>query len=345
MEGGVRAVRTGAIVGGGLLALAPGVAAAHDWGWAPAPSGRFPEALAEWSLDPLGFVAAIVLAVAYGWGYRRLRRDAPGFHFSRWHPVAWYGGVAVLLAALISPIDTYASELFWVHMLQHVLLVMGTAPLLLLGAPATLALRSAPARVRRSYFVPVLQSRVLHGLTQPVVAYVLFVLSIWLWHIPAGYDGAVRNEAVHFLEHAAFLSGALLFWWLIIGVDARAGRPGHIGRGALLLLAIFQNIGLALILNSVGDPIYDTYINPLRGWGPDPLTDQRIGAGIMWVPGAMMYGLALIVTVYFWAEHEQFKARQGDLVRALAERSGRAAPGAPGGVQPGGGAPLRKGTA
>ena len=224
-----------------------------------------------------------------------------------------------MLLGLMSPVDTYSDDLFWMHMIQHVMITMIVAPLMLLGAPATLALRAASPRVRTTYLVPFLNSRLVRALTWPPAAIVIYIASVWSWHWPDAYDAAIASEAVHFVEHGVFLLGAVLLWWLVIGVDATKLRPHHVWRCALLVVAILQNIGLGLILINVGEPVYDTYATAaaVREWGPDALLDQRIGAGIMWVPGSMMFALAIIVTVYYWAEREGFKDRRNDTVRDM----------------------------
>ena len=313
-------------------ALAPAAALAHDG--TAAESGDILVALTTWSFDAPGVVLTLIAGGVYWWGYRRLRAAAAAdpapsggqrFHFSRWRPAAFATGIGLMLLALVSPIDTYSDDLFWVHMLQHVLIVMVIAPLLLLGAPATLALRAASPRVRRQYVVPLLNSRLLQILLYPPVAILILVGAIWIWHIPSLYDAAIDSEPLHFLEHTTFLSGGLLFWWLIIGVDASHLRPGHIARVAILIVAILQNLALGLILTSLGEAVYESYarLEGLREWGPSALTDQRIGAGIMWVPGTMMFAIAVLVIVYYWAEHETFRSRRADLLRDLDERAGR----------------------
>lgn len=308
-----------------LMGLPPGVALAHDGSAANA--GALGEVLTSWSFNPPGVVLTLAIAALYFWAYRRLRRIAPTFHFPRWQAIAFGSGMLLLLLSLISPIDTYSDDLFWVHMVQHMLIVMVIAPLLLFGAPATLALRSASKRVRQQYLVPLLQSRVLGIVTYPPLAILLLVASVWIWHLPTLYDAAIGSEALHFLEHNSFLAGGLLFWWLVIGVDASHLRPGYPGRVAVLVMGIMQNIALALILTNAGDPIYNNYkvAALLRDWGPSALTDQRLGAGVMWVPGAMMFGLAILVVFYYWAEHEGFEGRRGDMVRELAKRPAREA--------------------
>ncbi len=305
-------------VAGALAAIgAPTLASAHDGRYAE--SGDLLNALRVWSVDAPGTALVLLVGGLYAWGYYRLRRDSPQFHFPRWHLWCFGAGWLFMLVGLMSPIDTYSDDLFWVHMLQHVLITMVVAPLMLLGAPATLALRAASPRVRATYLVPFLNSRLVRSLTWPPTSIVLYIASVWSWHWPDAYDAAIASEALHFVEHGVFLFGAILLWWLVIGVDATRLRPHHVWRCALLVVAILQNIGLGLILINVNDAIYDTYATAaaVREWGPTALLDQRIGAGIMWVPGSMMFALAIIVTVYFWAEREGFKARRSDIVRDM----------------------------
>ena len=302
----------------GLAAVvAPSAALAHDGRYAE--SGDFLHALGVWSVDAPGLALVLIVGGLYGWGYYRLRRDSPNFHFPRWHGWCFFAGWVFMLLGLVSPIDTYSDDLFWVHMVQHVFITMLVAPLMLLGAPATLALRSASPRIRTSYLVPFLNSRLVRVLTWPPAAIIIYIASVWSWHWPDAYDAAIASEAVHFVEHGVFLFGAVLLWWMVIGVDATRLRPHHVWRCALLVLAIMQNIGLGVILINVGDAIYDTYATAaaVREWGPTALIDQRIGAGIMWVPGSMMFALAVIMTVYFWAEREGFKDRRNDAVRDM----------------------------
>jgi len=298
-------------------ALLPTGLLAHDGRYAE--SGELLNALQVWSIDAPGLAIVIVVGGLYAWGYYRLRRDSPNFHFPRWHAWSFAAGWLVMLLGLMSPVDTYSDDLFWMHMIQHVMITMIVAPLMLLGAPATLALRAASPRVRTTYLVPFLNSRLVRALTWPPSAIVIYIASVWSWHWPDAYDAAIASEAVHFVEHGVFLLGAVLLWWLVIGVDATKLRPHHVWRCALLVVAILQNIGLGLILINVGEPVYDTYATAaaVREWGPDALLDQRIGAGIMWVPGSMMFALAIIVTVYFWAEREGFKDRRNDTVRDM----------------------------
>ena len=314
----LRALAALIMIGCAVVAvLVPAVAGAHDGRFAE--NGELLTALGVWSIDPAGLAIVLIVGGLYAWAYYRLRRDSPQFHFPRWHGWCFATGWVFMLLGLMSPVDSYSDDLFWMHMIQHVMITMIVAPLMLLGAPATLALRAASPRIRTTYLVPLLNSRIVRALTWPPVAIVLYIASVWSWHWPDAYDAAIASEVVHFVEHGVFLFGAVLLWWLVIGVDATRLRPHHVWRCALLVVAILQNIALGLILINVSDPIYDTYATAaaVREWGPDALLDQRIGAGIMWVPGSMMFALAIIVTVYYWAEREGFKDRRNDAVRDM----------------------------
>ena len=88
-------------------------------------------------------------------------------------------------------------------------------------------------------------------------------------------------------------------------------------------MAMIQNLGLALLITTSSDALYETYerLAAIREWGPAVLLDQQIGGGVMWVPGTMMLAIAVLVTAYFWADHEGFRGRQMNLVRELEERS------------------------
>ncbi|HJN94025.1 MAG TPA: cytochrome c oxidase assembly protein, partial [Dehalococcoidia bacterium] len=232
--------------------------------------------------------------------------------------------IIVLLFALVSPIDTYGDDLFISHMLQHVLVMMVVAPLLILGKPVTLGLRAASPAIRRRYLLPTLRSRALNLLLRPQIVLALFVSTIWLWHIPDLYDAAIANDALHSLEHFSFLAASLLFWWLIIDADPTPLRPGHPVRAVMLIVAIIQGIVLGSVITSLGEPIYETYeaAAVARDWGPSALSDQRTGAGLVWIPSGLVFVLALLITFQAWLDRMERETEQEDMVRRL--RSERA---------------------
>src|SRR5262249_23263781 len=132
---------------------------------------------------------------------------------------AFYVGLAALAVAVSPPLDTAADELFWAHMTQHALLQMVAPPLIVLGAPWLVVWRVFPLGGRRRVSRWVLRSRAAsplrvsaNVLALPAVAWVLFLGTIAVSHLPAVFDFVQRHAAVHELEHLVFLGLGLVFW-------------------------------------------------------------------------------------------------------------------------------------
>jgi putative membrane protein len=139
----------------------------------------------------------------------------------------------VLMLALLSPLHALGGQLFSAHMLQHELLMLVAAPLLVLGRPFMPCLRGLPLLCRRAVGRFGRMGWVQggwHGLTHPLIAWSLQTVALWLWHAPGLFQGALDNRAVHSLQHLSFLASAGLFWWALI-----RGRHGLIGYGAAVL--------------------------------------------------------------------------------------------------------------
>ena len=303
-----------------LLAAAalgvPAVALAHG---ATAPAPRLPGVLFAWRLDPIVIGALLVTAAAYLWAVRRVGTAHP----TNPHPVyrTWLfcAGLATIGLALLSPVEAYEGALFSVHMVQHMLLELLAAPLLLAGAPITLTLRVASPSVRRR-ILAILQSRIVHAISFPVVAWVLFAAVNWGWHFSVLYDQALENALLHHLQHATFLGAALLFWWPAIGADPSPWRLPHPVRILYLLLALPQNSFLGVALMSASTVLYPHYVTNERGWGISPLDDQALGGVLMWVVGDVAFLVGAMVVVALWMRHEERRTERIDR-RLAAERA------------------------
>lgn len=165
-----RTLRRSLLVFAALAALVPAVASAHG-GIQPEPS--FPGVLLRWQFDPFLLVALALSSWFYWSGVRRVARLHPKSPFPRARIVSFYSGIAAVVAALLSPLAVYDTQLFAVHMWQHMVLVLIAAPLLLIGTPVTLALRAASPSLRKNVLLPLLHSRVLKVLTFPVLAWII----------------------------------------------------------------------------------------------------------------------------------------------------------------------------
>ncbi len=251
----------------------------------------------------------LVVALVYARGTRASRRW-PG-----WRTLAFFAGLLTLLLALATQLEEYAFELFSAHMLQHMLLTLVAAPLLLLGAPITPLLRGLPKGARRSVIAPLARWRplrlVLHTLRSPLVAGILYVGGLYYWHIPRVYDAAVEEPLLHSLEHGWYVATALLFWSVVIDPEPFRSPMPHAARIVYLLLAgAAQNTILGGVLAFSSRVFYPHYSTSPLEYGIDPLTDQRIGGAIMWVPGDMIFLVAASFAFFRWLQTEEDTQRR-----------------------------------
>src|SRR6266498_2135531 len=165
--------------------------------------------MTSWRLDPPVVVGIFGIGLVYVEATRRLKRIGAGFPRSRERCLL--AGLAVVFLALDGPIDAGASGLLSVHMLQHMLLTMVAAPLIVLGAPVTLALRASSPGTRRRILVPILNSRMARIAANPLVAWSLLFVVLWASHLTSLYEAAMLNRGLHALEHVAYLATAVLF--------------------------------------------------------------------------------------------------------------------------------------
>ncbi len=244
---------------------------------------------ARWTFDPWLICGMTLAVVLYARGARGLVGRAG---FPAWRPWCFALGILVILIALTSPIDSLGHLLLSVHMVQHWLLLMLAAPLLLLGAPGIPVLRALPRVVRREALGPFLASpRIRHAfsiLVHPVTGVVAFTLATWIWHAPALYQAALESTVVHRLEHATFLAGAILFWWSIIAPWPWRRRWHEIALVGCLLAADLQNTVFCAVLTFSQSVIYPNYEATSTAYGWNALRDQHTAGAFMWTAGQVV---------------------------------------------------------
>ncbi len=298
-----------ALAGASALGIAASARVlAHGEGL-PVPS--FPGVLLDWSLDPLPLIGCLLAAGAYLWAERqtdRVHAVTPVPRYRRW---LFLGGLLAIAVALVSPIDTYEGQLFSIHMVQHMLLELVAAPLIVMAAPITLALRAASPRGRR-WILAVLHSRVLRWLAFPLTAWLLFAAVNWGWHFSSLYNVALEDDVVHYIEHLTMLGAGLLFWWPVISPDPMPWRMPHPVRLLYLFLALPQNSFLGVALLSSESVLYPHYLTTIRSWGPSPLADQQLGGTLMWVMGDMVFLAAMLGVVAAWMRFEDVRTARLD---------------------------------
>jgi len=284
-----------------LLALAGTSLSAHgvsEW--------TEPRALSPFDLM---VIAALSLSGAlYAIGSWKLR--AAGARRRRFEPIAFGLGWMALMIAVLPPLDGLAIQLFSAHMGQHELMMLVGAPLVMAGRPLPVWVTGLPstlkpAAVRLLQAGPTTSSW--RWLTTPVVACALHGLAIWVWHLPVAYDAAVRNEAVHVVQHVSFVGTSIFFWWgLLYG---RYGRAGY-GAAVLYVFATAVHTGLlGAMVTFAGAPLYDVYLQPAAARGIDPLGDQQVAGLLMWVPAGLIFTALGIALFSAWIGESERRGR------------------------------------
>ena len=276
--------------------------------------------------DPFILLVGIVVVVAYAVAASGARHPVP-----RARQGAFASGVAVVVFAIGSPLDAYAGALLSVHMVQHLLLTLVAAPLILLGRPLSLARRSDAGR---RALPRMLRSRPAHVLIHPVVTWSVYAVVLWGTHFSPAYQAALDNALVHALEHAAYLGAALLFWFPVIGSEPSPLRLGYPARLLYLFLAGPMGAFLGLAINQAAAPLYRHYATLERAWGPTPLADQQAAGVVMWMAGGLGMLVAVLVVAAAWARSDRATAARLDALDASGIASG------PPATSPGG--PLRR---
>ena len=234
--------------------------------------------------------------------------------------VAFWVGWGSMLVAVAPPMDRASIVLFSMHMAQHELLMLVGAPLMIVGRPLVPWLWALPDRLRPSAG-RLLQTPALGGswarLTQPAIAWALHGAVVWVWHVPAFYEAAVRSEALHAFQHATFVGTSVLFWWgLIYG---RYGRAAYGASAFYVFLTSLHTGVLGAIFALSERPFYPLYATRAAGLGQDAAIDQQLAGLNMWIPAGiilMVFGLALVVA--WLAESERRTRASGTLLAAVA---------------------------
>jgi putative membrane protein len=277
----------------GILCFAPVVAFAH------VPQGDSPA-------SDVGVVVVAVLllipVLLYGAGLARCWRRGAGHGVRATRTACFAGGMLALAACLLPPLDTWSATRFAAHMIQHELLMLVAAPLLVLGRPLPVFLWafSGPTRARLAAWTragPV--SATWRMLMHPATGWTAHALALWVWHVPVLFHAALEDRLLHDLQHLTFTLTALLFWsGLLLARSAR-----RLGAAVLYLFTTTVHTGvLGALITFATRP---WYVPDSTFELPDALQDQQLGGLIMWVPGSMVYVGAGLVLLLQWVRRSE----------------------------------------
>jgi putative membrane protein len=260
----------------------------------------------SWTLSPVVLLGAAILGGVYVRRWISVRSSGAGRAAAEapvWRLCCFLGSILIAVIALISPVDALADQLFFAHMIQHMLL-LDLAPILgILGFTKVIlrpVTRSVSELERRAGF-----------LAHPAAAVVLYVGVIWAWHIPSAYDFAVSHPLVHIGEHLTFVLAGSLYWWhLISPIRARLRLDGMGPIVYMLSTKLFVG-ALGMGLAFAPSALYPYYVHHARVWGISAQDDQSIAGLIMAVEQSLVMGVALVILfIRALAESERSQERE-----------------------------------
>lgn len=295
-----------------LVAGAPALVLAHG---DEVHSINTPRAFSPWDVAVLlllGIVGTLYLA-----GVMRLARrahsgsPAPAARLTLWEPLAFAIGWGALVLSILPPLDSLSLQFFSVHMIQHELMMLVGAPLVIFGRPLQRCIAGLPD-MWRSRAARAFQGRTMSSawrlFTAPLVAWTLHGLAIWVWHMPALYDAAVANEGIHTLQHAMFVGTSALFWWGMV-----YGRYGRVGYGAAVFyvfLTVVHTGILGAMVTFAPTPLYPIYAAAAAAHGSNALVDQQRAGLLMWIPAGLVMTLLGLALFAAWLGESERRAVQ-----------------------------------
>jgi cytochrome c oxidase assembly factor CtaG len=263
----------------------------------------------------------LVSGALYGYGVYRLRRR--GDHWPPGRTVAFVvGGLGSIAAVTVTGIEAYDDTLLSVHMVQHMVLAMVGPIFLALGAPVTLALRTMRKGPRRK-LLAFLQSRPIHVLTFPLVAFGIFIANPFALYFTGLYKLTLENDWLHELTHIHFIVTGCLFFWPLLGLDPLPNRWPYPGRALLMVLSVPFHTVLGLTIMQDKTLLAGDYYPSLHLAWSNPWSDQVNAGGILWAGGELVSVTMLGILIIQWMRQSEREARRIDraLDRAEAEQA------------------------
>jgi len=262
----------------------------------------------------IAFTPSVLIGGAtalYLWGAWRVGRADPESPWSVKRTIAFVGAMVLVFVAIETVIGVYDDTLFYDHMIQHILLIMGAAPLIAMGAPVELLVRSTIGGTHR-VVTRVLDSRVAEVVGHPITGFVLYAVFIPVAHLTSLYNVMLTNDLVHDNEHLAFLLVGYLFWRPVVAIEPSRHPLTPALRLVYLMLAVPVDTFCGLVLASTNHEMFSAYAHVQRTWGPSLIGDLHIGGSIMWVVGDSLMALAMIPVAVQWVRSEEALTRQID---------------------------------
>ena len=262
------------------------------------------------SFQPGPALGLAVLALLYARAVRVLGRR--GYRVPLGQQTFWWAGWLCLSAAFFSPLDEQALKVVSAHMAQHVLMADIAVPLMMIGIRNPVLQFYLPRPVLEPLARRKGLRRFFHRLSAPAVAVIAYTVVLYAWHLAPLFEGALRNQFVHGLQHQSFIAFSALIWWPIIEPNHRR-MPGALWKIPYIVGARLPTMFLGMAFVVAETPFYSSFYGTgTRAGGLSALSDQQLGGAIMMVVDIVT--LMVVLSVVFWraASDEDAKAPEGE---------------------------------
>jgi cytochrome c oxidase assembly factor CtaG len=245
-----------------------------------------------WSPDVVVPLAVALLLYLIGWSRLRSRSRRSARLLAR-RARLYLAGWAILAGALLSPLHAAGEVSFTFHMIEHELIMLPAALLLVAARPGPVLLWGLPAPARQ-FVAAIARMSIWHWLAAPLVATGLQAAMMIVWHMPALFDRALDSETWHAAQHLSFMVSALFFWWAML--PRGLGKAAELTSAICLFVTSMVGGGLGALMTLSTSPWYAAYVRMgMTPFGLSPGEDQQLAGLIMWIPGGLFHlGAALI---------------------------------------------------
>jgi putative membrane protein len=266
----------------------------------------------SWASQVAIVTPLLLTCVLYARGVRALWSHGQRRGVSRTEAVSFALGLLVMTIALLSPLHDASEQIFSAHMIQHELLMVVAAPLLVIGKPAVVMLWSVPLAARQAVgrmSQGKIAKRIWQFVSRPFDAWLIHAIAIWCWHIPSLFQSTLHSELLHALQHLSFVVTALLFWYAIIHPRPRAA----LGMSILYLFTTAVHTAvLGALMTFSRSPWYPDYAASAVRWGISPEQDQQLAGLIMWIPASVVYLVAALLIMRRWLRDSELRVTHGE---------------------------------
>ena len=265
--------------------------------------------LGVWNLDLFITMNLAGAATWYLWAVSRAKRDGG---WPAWMTTCFLLGIGLLAMVYLGPLPAWSHTFFWVHMTQHLIVMMAAAPLLVLGAPVTLAFRASSPATRRRWILPILRCRAVRILTNPILTWLFFATVLLGMHFTPFYNWALTNhDADYFIEQPLYLISAFLFYFPLIGSNLQPRRPSPAIRMLSMASMMVPETITGAVIYFASVVLYPAF--PVdRPFGPDPMGDQQLAGALMWALVMVIDSFWMMLAAVDWFNSEERSGRRVD---------------------------------